>query len=386
MSSPERPLRVVHATTWMDPIVGGPPRVIVGLSAGLQRRGHEIRLISGDWPDNAAVDALFAARMDPPPHRTCCRPKFVYPVVTRDRIARALDGADVVHIHSIWPLNSLVVSQVARQMGIPYVLTLHCNLHEAAVRQKVPKKFVGRHLLGFGKMIREAAAIHALNAEERDGAQWPLPPRVRVIPNGVFPEEFAAPPPAGAFRATLPALGDAPYVLFLSRLHWSKGLDLLGDAFAAVAATRPDLHLVVVGEDSGGQALLEERAARHGYSSRVHYTGAIDGPRKDAAFTDSAAFCLPSRHEGFSIALIEAMAWACPVVATEACHFPQITEVGAGVETPVTAAGIAEGLLCVVNHPERAELGTRGRALILERYTWPAIADQMAALYREVMG
>lgn len=276
---------------------------------------------------------------------------------------------------------------MCRLMGIPYVLTPHGSLHSAALNQKRPRKFFGMWGLGYGAMVKNAAVIHALNDEEADGASWiTLPDRVEVIPNGIFPEEFATFPEPGAFRQTVSGLGDAPFVLFLSRMHWSKGCDLLGAAFAQVAAERPDVHLVVAGYDQGGRAMLEDAARQHGFSDRLHLVGPILAPLKYAAFRDAAVYCLPSRHEGFSIAITEALAWGRPVVITRECHFPEVATEGCGHVVDLTPHAIGDGLLDLLSDPDRAEaMGARGRELVMTHYTWPTIAARMVDLYRSVL-
>jgi glycosyltransferase involved in cell wall biosynthesis len=383
----DRPLRIAHVYNWLDPAIGGPPRVIVGIAAGQQRMGHEVRLISSDLAGAPPVEALLAEHLSPIPPRTTVRPKFFRPIVNRGRLRRALRDVDVAHLHGIWPPVSLLAAQTCRALGIPYVLAPHGSLHGSALGERPLRKIVGMWVLGYGEMVRRAAAIHALNDEERQGASWVrLPERVEVIPNGVFPEDFEGRPPAGAFRTSIPALDDAPYILFLSRLHPGKGLDLLGEAFVRVARARPDVHLVVAGDDHGARADLEACAARHGLAARVHLVGRLEGERKAAAFCEAAVYCLPSRHEGFSIAITEALAWGRPVVITATCHFPQVAEEGCGVVTALDAEEIAAGLLRVLDDPEAGAMGARGRALVTRRYTWPAIAERTVALYREILG
>ncbi|MEZ4468411.1 MAG: glycosyltransferase [bacterium] len=291
----------------------------------------------------------------------------------------------MAHLHGIWPVATLLASQVCRALRVPYVLAPHGSLHRGALLEKWPRKVLGMLALGYGPMVRKAAALHVLNADEGAGAVV-KPRRIAVIPNGIFADQFATPPAPGAFRETLPALGEAPYILFLSRLHPGKGLALLAEAFAAVAAARPDVHLVAAGGDQGGRALLEAGAARHGYGDRLHLVGELSGPRKDAAFTDAAVFVLPSHHEGFSMAITEALAWGRPVVISAPCHFPDVAEVDAGRIVPLDAAALAAGLLDVVADPAAADaMGARGRAMVLARYRWEAIAERTIALYRAIL-
>lgn len=378
-------MKIVHVYNWLTPSNGGPPRVIAGLAAAQQALGHEVVFISSDPPDDAALDTFLRGYFDVLPERVIIKPRFVRAIATRRRIRQALKGATVAHLHGIWPIPPLLVSQQCRAMGIPYVLAPHGSLHPGALAEKRLKKLVGMYTLGFAQMIRGAAALHALNPEEAKGApRHLLPARTEVIPNGVFARDFEVLPPKGAFRAAHPQIGTAPYVLFLSRLHWGKGCDLLAEAFATVARARPDVHLVVAGGDQGGKAMFEAGAAQGGWTERLHFTGEIRGAAKHAAFRDCACFVLPSRHEGFSMAITEALAWARPVVITEECHFPEVAEAGCGRICTLDPPSIAAALLAQLNDPQSDAMGACGRDLVLSKYRWEAIAERTLALYRAI--
>ncbi|MCA9538413.1 MAG: glycosyltransferase [Myxococcales bacterium] len=377
-------MRIAHVYNWLDPAIGGPPRVIAGLAAGQQRLGHEVRLISSDHPGAPAVDRFLAARLDPLPPRTTIRPKFFRAVRTRSALRDALRGVDIAHLHGIWPPATLLAGQMCRALGIPYILAPHGSLHAGALAEKWPRKRIGLWFLGYGALIRHAAALHLLNDDERQMPGFvPAPTRCFVLPNGIFADEFATAPPAGLFRQSMPALGDAPFVLFLARQHPGKGGALLGEAFARVAAARPDVHLVAAGPEQGGRPLLAAAAARHGFTDRLHQPGALDGVQKLAALREAALFCLPSHHEGFSVGILEAMASGAPVVISDRCHFAEVEAEGAGRVAPLAPEPFAQALLDVLADPVAAhQMGQRGRARVLAAYTWPAISARAVAEYQ----
>ncbi len=173
-----------------------------------------------------------------------------------------------------------------------------------------------------------------------------------------------------------------PFGLFLSRLHHKKGLDYLADAFALVAAQFPEARLVVAGPDDGARGPFEQRVRAAGLAGRVHLVGPLYGPAKFAAMVDATCFCLPSRQEGFSVAVTEAMACGLPVVISDACHFPEVAEVGAGEVVPLEGDRVAQALRRVVGDPElRRSMGEAGRQLVRSRFTWPRVAEQCVAAY-----
>ena len=106
------------------------------------------------------------------------------------------------------------------------------------------------------------------------------------------------------------------------------------------------------------------------------------GRRSFAALVDCDCFCLPSRQEGFSLAVTEAMACRSPVVISTSCHFPEVREAGAGVITDLNATDIADGLMTVLGtHEQASMMGKAGRELVTSRFTWPSVAGQMIRAY-----
>ena len=138
-------------------------------------------------------------------------------------------------------------------------------------------------------------------------------------------------------------MGDDPFVLFVGRLHEQKGVDLLLAAFEIVARRHPTVRLVIAGPDYG--------VTLPPLHPRVVRVGPVYGRDKPAALADATVFCLPSRHEGFSLAVLEALACGLPVVISTECHFPEVAAAGAGVVTPLDPASIADGLLRVLGDP-----------------------------------
>lgn len=305
-----------------------------------------------------------------------------------------LDDFDLLHVHSMWRLVPTLAAATSRHVGKPYVVAPHTAMSPWALSQKRIKKTVARWLI-WNRILRGAAALHALNdleaAELRDCFRHDTPPTppIFVVPNGVSLAEFAGPPPADVppvLQMLSPPDGAAPFVLFLARLHTMKGPDLLLEAFAQLAAAHPRLQLVYAGPDYGMLGQLQARAARYGISARVHFLGLVSGTERLWLLYNALCACQPSRDEGFSLSILEALACARPVVISDRCKFPQVATAGAGMVVPLQIPLLTAALQGYVSDPVRCALdGSRARVLIESSYDLNTIARLTAEMYSKIL-
>lgn len=382
-------MRIVHLIDSLDPDRGGPPLVVASLAAAQAASGHDVSIVSYGEPLRegsiremlSRVPGIEKLRLENLPPLT--RKEAMLASNARRLLPHIIDNCDVLHVHGVWEVVHKVATRLARCSGKPYVMRPCGALDPWSLRQKRLKKRIA-WMFGSRAMYDRAAFTHALNADE---AMLIRPLRLRspvhIIPNGVFPEEFENLPQRGGFRRRH-GLGDAPLILFLGRLHRKKGLDVLAEAFAVVARSNPDARLIVAGPDEGMQAEFVAQINRLGIADRVILAGPLYGSEKVAALVDADCFCLPSRQEGFSVAITESLACGTPVVISENCHFPEVAEAGAGIVLPLDAARFADAMTGILNDRAAANsMGEAGRRLVLSRYTWPAIADLTIERYRQ---
>ncbi len=366
--------------------------VAARLAAAQAALGCQCQIVSYRFPD---AEARINASLSTIPNIAGVKLEYFPPLTraerflargARRRLEPIVNQFDLIHLHGVWDPLIRAVAALAAKCAKPFVLTPHGMLDPWAMRQKTWKKRLAL-TLGYRRMLNDAAFLHFLNADERALAErLHLNSPTRVLPNGIFLEELDPLPEKGAFRAAHPELAGARLVLFLSRLHYKKGLDFLADAFAIVGREFADAHLVVAGPDDGAKASFESQIARLGIADRVHLVGPIYAAQKLAALRDCDCFCLPSRQEGFSLAVTEAMACEAPVVISTECHFPEVKEFGAGIIAELNAAAIAAAIASVLRDPAAArQMGQNGRNLVVSRFTWPKVAKEMIDNYRQAM-
>jgi poly(glycerol-phosphate) alpha-glucosyltransferase len=120
-----------------------------------------------------------------------------------------------------------------------------------------------------------------------------------------------------------------------------------------------------------------------GLSRNVILTGNLQERSKLQALGAAELFVLPSFSEGFSMAVLEAMACRLPVLLTPGCNFPEAVAGGAAMEVEASVSGTESGLqrLLSLRDAERQKMGCSGRKLVADRYTWDGVAQQTVQLY-----
>jgi glycosyltransferase involved in cell wall biosynthesis len=286
--------------------------------------------------------------------------------------------ADVVLIHFHYQFASLAAGWISRSRGKPYVIFSHgsLNTHGLRARSRARK-------LGYLKLLEQKNFAKALftayhSAEEMETSY--RFGRCRVVPNGIDPKVFQKLPKKNYFRQQH-NLEQAMMYLFLGRIDAGKGLDLLLPAFNQLLRVAGDSHLVLAGANERGyEAQVRHLAQELGLADRITLTGLITGRDKLAALQDADVFVLPSRSEGLSIAMLEAMYMGLPVVVTDRVGlWRQVEKNRCGLVVPYDADSLAGALKQMAAAPDRRAMGQRGRQLVASGYTWDKIARDLAA-------
>lgn len=385
-------MRILHAIANLSAETGGPPKACLGMAQGMARRGHDVAIYTTNY--DGATDA--EVPLDRPVdeggvavhYHQVQPPRFWKRSASLGRaLDRAVPGCDLVHIHSLYLYHDWAAAAACRRSGVPYLIMPHGSLdpyiwHRHRTRKRVMELlFQNRDLAG-------AAAIHYTSDDERRLARpFARNDRAIVVGNGVDLDEFATLPPPGRFRALHPETGDRPIVLFLGRLNFKKGLDLLAPAFGRVLASGRDAHLVLAGPPEDMAEKTKGWLAQSGALDRTTFTGMIDGEERLAALADAAMFVLPSYSENFGIAVVEAGACGLPVVISDAVNiWPDVQAADAGLVSRCDVDAVAANIVALLDDPARARrMGENGRRLAAEKFSWDGISAELEAAYGRVL-
>lgn len=385
-------MRVLHVTASYLPAVryGGTIVSTHGLCKALAARGHDVHVFTtsvdgphdSDVPHDAVVDVegvkvrYFRSRH--------FRRMYYSPPLAR-ALAREVGGFQLVHTHAVfvWPMSA--AARAARRAGVPYVMSPRGMIEKELIelrssfRKALWISFIER------RNLEQAAALHVTSARElaeleKFGFNLPL---AFEIPNGVDLEWDGRPVPLSPRLEDL--LNGAPYILFLGRVSWKKGLDRL---IRSLPFVTPDLRLVIAGNDEEGLVpALKSQAASLDLRDRVMFAGAVGRQEKLGLFCNARLMVLPSYSENFGNVVVEAMGAGCPVVVTpEVGVAPMVEATGAGWVVSGAAAVLGERLSALASDAVlRRQMGERGRAAATQELSWDRIAERMERSYRAVL-
>ncbi|MEM7199741.1 MAG: glycosyltransferase family 4 protein [Planctomycetota bacterium] len=366
---------------------GGLTHYAYNLSAALADRGHEVTLAT-----HAAYELEEGDRPAPFPvlkvmgrwtHRApSWLPRFALNLMRKveaiyDGFALAATARrlrpDVVHVHCTNPV-ALLYLKLLRRRGRPLVATAHV----VTPHERIPfQTAVYRRLHGTGELVIAHSRVDRQRLLDEFAVREE---RVTVIPHGdygFFEGADAAPRAPAAARESLGLAPDDEVALFFGYVREYKGLDLLLDAWPAVAKARPKARLVVAGDPvrlpPARRAELEAAAERIG--AILHF-GYIPFSEVTTYFDAADALVMPYRHISQSGVLFLALSVGVPVIATQVGALPEMLDDGdsALLVPPESTAALADALVRALGDPGlRARLAAGGRRVAAD-HSWDSIA------------
>lgn len=373
-------MRIVQVSPWFHPHLGGVESHVYSISAELARRGHEVEILTSrhkkDLPAKETIEGFTVTRLKPA--ATMMRT----PIVPRTKAALRVRKADVFHAHSPPPLSSYYTSKIASEIGMPFVLTYHCDIEIPSVFGLVAEELY-RRTLG-ARTMRSASRIivttETYAATSR--AIWKYNPV--VIPNPVD-YDFFRPDVDG--RECKRALGLSPnehMVLLVGRIVPHKGIEYLVEAAQYVDSAK-----FVVGGEGPSLGAVKRVARVFGVQEKVIFAGRVPRAKLPEYYAACDVAVLPSvsRLEAFGIAALEAMSTGKAVVVSD---MPGIREVITnGVEGLLCEPLNAEDLAAKVNtlladQGMREKMGMAGRKKVLEKFGIKSVVDSLESVYRDV--
>ncbi|MBC8331907.1 MAG: glycosyltransferase family 4 protein [Anaerolineae bacterium] len=372
-------MRILIINSEYPPIGGGAGNASAHLARELVAAGQDVQVLTAayaDLPSREARDGVVIQRIwafRRHQDRSSAVEQIIFMLVSTLRALFLLPRQRPDAIVAFFGIPSGLAAWAANLLaGVPYIV----SLRGGDVPGFRPYDFARYHRLAAPliRMIWRRAQMIVANSAGLAELARAFEPRVsmQIIPNGVDL----------TFYTPTTREWNPPRLLFVGRLVYQKGLDLLFKALAELRSHPWELCLV---GDGPQRPRLESFAEKYQITARVRFANWLDGPALLEEYHQSNLFVFPSRHEGMPNAVLEAMACGLPVIASRIAGNEELVvngETGLLIP-PEDVDALQQALTQLLSDADLCQrMGAAGRQRVEEHYAW----NQIAAQYLELIG
>lgn len=286
---------------------------------------------------------------------------------------------DIYHTNSCWePLSSYGMLW-AKCRGCKTLYTLHGMMAPLIMRRHYYTRKWPALMLYQQRALQQTDCVVATSQQEcNDFLALGYNSSVAIIPNAIRLDGVA-------MRTSW---ASTHTILYLSRIHPVKGLEMLLEALTLIKNHLAGYRVIVAG---GGEphyiTTLKAKATQMGVADKVDFVGEVCGARKWDLFRSADFFVLPTHTENFGMVIAEALAVGTPVITTQGAPWQCVEECGCGRWMSMGAENLALGLVEMMRKTskERQAMGLRGRQMIEERFSANRVAERMYQQYKELL-
>ena len=393
MSYKDYPLNILHIVNDRSLLGGGVGAVVLDMSKEQSKLGHYVDIwsvASAGGQNYTDFKNSLEYSVNIKLFKTFAPQLLGYsPAMEKTAISEEGSKYQILHQHSIWLAISRATNSWRSKYVRPTVITPHGTLEEFVLKRSKWKKRLA--LIAYEmRNLKNTACLHATAAQEavsfrRLGFKNPI----AIIPNAISVDWHKSDGDMKTFRTRFSIPNERRILLFLSRVHPKKGLPLLLEAMAQISDRLDGWLLVIVGPDESGHQLeLEQQIKKLGLSSSVKFVGPLHGTEKRDAFAAADIFVLPTHSENYGIVVAEALSACVPVITTRGAPWSDLQLYNCGWWVDVSVDAIRKALLEATQCQKEVlvTMGQRGKTLVLEKFTWPKVAEQSVQLYRWLLG
>ncbi len=288
---------------------------------------------------------------------------------------KELPSFDIVQTNALWMLPNLYPAQALRCAKTKLVTMPHGSFSSWSLsRSKWRKKVFG--WLGQNKALaRTDMFIATCEAEYEDIRRLGFRQPVAIIPIGVDVKKVSAVAHSAKRYRRL---------VFMSRIHPVKNIEMLLRVWSRIAAGFPDWQLSLVGPDKGAYADQMKLLAQRLGCPRTNFEGALLGEEKYKFLWESSCFVLPTFTENFGIVIAESLACALPVVCTRGAPWGGIIENDCGWWPEIDETQFQDSLVAALSSSEQElrRMGENGRRWVERDFSWGSVACKLRDAYR----
>lgn len=366
-------MKVLTFITSIDLNGGGPSRSVPMLVKGLSEVGVDITLmtIRTEQMNTHALEG------------TSAKLHILDAFDTKDvKSFVQTEKFDIIQIQSVWDPRYHKLVKIAQDLNIPYLITPRGMLEPWSLSQKKWKKKLAMMLYQKADLQQAACIYTTADMEAQHVRDLGIEAPCSVIPNGIETEGY----PCRSSEE-----GVKKQILFLSRIHVKKGIELLIEAFAKVKKEHDDFKdwsVVIVG--NGEQDYinsLKKIVQSLEMTDDIRILPPVFGEAKVKLYQESSIFCLPSYSENFGMVIAEAMSCGVPVITTTNCPWEILNKTNTGWCINLSLENLESALheAMTMEASQLYDMGQHASKLVYDHFNYRNVAQRTKTLYEWII-
>jgi glycosyltransferase involved in cell wall biosynthesis len=368
-------MKVIHFIASIDKTGGGTTAYMKLIAEELAKYNINQIIVSGHSDNPVVIDGvkleLFESMGLTPFHKT--RVKILFEAYTA---ILEVEKPDIVHVNGLWNYENSLFQKAAQLLNIKVILTPHGMLEPYILKRNTLKKKLALFLYQ-KQSLKNADAIHATAVSELDQIQklGYYNPSV-IIPNGI--DTSVIPQKKWEINKEIKTKN----LLFLSRVHPKKGIDVL---IKAVSKLEDKNLMITIAGNAEKDYINELKMLAKDYNviEKFKFVGPLYGKEKWELYSESDLFILPTHSENFGIVIAEALHIGLPVITTTGTPWKELQTNSCGWWIDLSVLNLVDTLKEVISLDNEAlqEMGKNGMELIQKKYTIQTVTKAMFNFY-----
>jgi glycosyltransferase involved in cell wall biosynthesis len=391
-------LRILHVAYVYPPtpsVADGITNVVYNVTRELAKRGHEVTVYTSDMLDLHGNDSLKTGirvingvtvyyLRSLWRHKTSIVTPSIIPL-----LSKKLSDFDVIHIHDCRSFQGISTFLFTKIKHVPYVFQPHGSYFSVSPTS-APKTLAKKTLdkLISDKIVRNALRIIALSQMEAEEYRslGLSNKRIAIVPNGINLSEYPNFQGFGFLKRKFHIRDDSRILLYLGRIHETKGIDILIKAYAYMMKTMKSNNtlLVIAGPDDGYLAEIKSLAYSYGVSNSVIFAGFIDEKDKLSALADADLFITPTFY-GFPMTFLETCAVGTPIVTTTSGDTLEWINNNVGYTTAPTYEELGKAMYTLISDDAKREVFSKKcKELARSVFSIEQTVDKLEQIYNNI--
>lgn len=391
-------MRILHVIPAVGPLRGGPSQAILEIVKALGEFDIETEIVTTN--DNGPqllnvplcqrshyqqVPIWFFPRFSPP-----IKPVWEYAFSRQltTWLWHHITDYDLVHLHAIFSYSCTAAMTICRLKNVPYIVRPNGLLCQWSLEQSRLKKQLYLSIIEKANLNNSQALEFTSLQEQKEAQLLFLNPHQFILPYGL---EAPAPLPDARqrLRKLLEIPPEQPIILFMSRLHYKKGLEYLIPALSKLSK-QPFTFILAGNGTPTYETEIKDLLHTYGINNRTYCPGFVEGETKQLLLQGSDIFALTSHSESFGLAVLEAIAAGLDIIITPGVPLAPVIkkhQLGYIPELDINqiVTALQQSLDALQNTEQNLQRRERAYQLISDQYTWNKIAANLIQIYKAIL-